>query len=126
GTVAANVIARSTGAMNIDGCRVEGLMDGIWGTSYATLELKAGVRRFNGSPGAREYRSEQNEAGRWPANFIHDGSDEVLETFGSGTVSRFFYCAKTSKAERDGSKPPTIKPLALMRWLVRLVTPPDG
>jgi DNA modification methylase len=126
GTVAANVIARSTGAMNIDGCRVEGLMDGIWGTSNATIELNDGVRKFNGSPGAREYRSEQHEAGRWPANFIHDGSDEVLETFGSGTASRFFYCAKTSKAERNGSKHPTIKPLALMRWLVRLVTPPDG
>lgn len=41
-------------------------------------------------------------------------------------VDRFYYCAKASKAERGGSKHPTIKPLALMRWLVRLVTPPNG
>lgn len=40
--------------------------------------------------------------------------------------SRFFYCAKATAKERDGSKHPTIKPLALMRWLVRLVTPPNG
>lgn len=44
-------------------------------------------------------------------------------------VSRFFYVAKASKRERpkvDGVAHPTVKPLALMRWLVRLVTPPNG
>jgi DNA modification methylase len=40
--------------------------------------------------------------------------------------ARFFYCAKTTKKERNGSKHPTIKPVALMRWLVKLITPPDG
>jgi site-specific DNA-methyltransferase (adenine-specific) len=44
----------------------------------------------------------------------------------SGTAARFFYCAKAGKAYRAGSKHPTIKPVALMRWLVRLVTPPGG
>jgi hypothetical protein len=39
---------------------------------------------------------------------------------------RFHYSAKASKAERAGSKHPTVKPLALMRWLCRLVTPPGG
>lgn len=39
---------------------------------------------------------------------------------------RFFCCAKASRAERAGSKHPTVKPLALMRWLVKLVTPPGG
>lgn len=48
-----------------------------------------------------------------------------------GGASRFFYCAKASKAERnaglvDGNAHPTVKPIALMRWLVRLVTPPGG
>lgn len=43
-----------------------------------------------------------------------------------GSAARFFYCAKASKKEREGSKHPTVKPLALMRWLVRLITPPDG
>jgi DNA modification methylase len=44
----------------------------------------------------------------------------------SGSAARFFYCAKASKKERNGSKHPTIKPLALIRYLVRLVTPPGG
>jgi DNA modification methylase len=44
----------------------------------------------------------------------------------SGGASRFFYCAKASKKEREGSKHPTIKPLKLMRYLVKLVTSPGG
>jgi site-specific DNA-methyltransferase (adenine-specific) len=44
----------------------------------------------------------------------------------TGTAARFYYAAKASKAERAGSKHPTIKPLAVIRWLVRLITPPDG
>lgn len=44
----------------------------------------------------------------------------------SGGASRFFYCAKASKTERAGSKHPTVKPLKLMRYLVRLITPPNG
>ena len=45
----------------------------------------------------------------------------------SGGASRFFYCAKASKADRGaGNGHPTVKPVALMRWLVRLVTPPNG
>jgi DNA methylase len=48
----------------------------------------------------------------------------------SGGASRFFYCAKAGKAERnaglDGNNHPTVKPLNLMRYLVRLVTPPGG
>ena len=94
-------------------------------------------------------------AGRWPANFIHDGSEEVTDLLGS--AARFYYCAKTSKRDRDEgcegmeegpppasarSKPaegrqsalgapranhhPTVKPTDLMRYLCRLVTPPDG
>jgi len=46
---------------------------------------------------------------------------------GGGTAARFFYCAKASRAERgEGNRHPTVKPLALMRWLVRLVTMPRG
>ncbi len=45
----------------------------------------------------------------------------------SGTVARFFYAAKTSRAERgEGNVHPTVKPQALMRWLCRLITPPGG
>lgn len=44
----------------------------------------------------------------------------------SGGASRFLYCSKAGIAERNGSQHPTVKPLNLMRWLVRLVTPPSG
>lgn len=43
-----------------------------------------------------------------------------------GGPSRFYYCAKASTRERDGVKHPTVKPQALMRWLVRMVAPPGG
>lgn len=62
---------------------------------------------------------------RWPANVLHDGSDEVLAAF-PGRESRFFYAAKASAWDRASSEHPTVKPVSLMRWLVRLVTPPGG
>lgn len=45
----------------------------------------------------------------------------------TGSASRFFYCAKASKRERgEGNNHPTVKPVSLMRYLCRLVTPPSG
>jgi site-specific DNA-methyltransferase (adenine-specific) len=64
-------------------------------------------------------------AGRWPANLIHDGCDEVVGLLND--AARFFYCAKASKADRgEGNNHPTVKPTDLMRYLCRLVTPPGG
>jgi site-specific DNA-methyltransferase (adenine-specific) len=54
--------------------------------------------------------------GKYAANVIHDG---VIN-------KPFFYCAKASPAERADTKHPTVKPLDVMRWLVRLVTYPGG
>ena len=49
---------------------------------------------------------------------------------GSGGASRFFYCAKASKKDRNTNGAenthPTVKPTELMGWLIRLVTPPGG
>jgi hypothetical protein len=68
--------------------------------------------------------------GRWPANLIHDGSDEVVGLFpddGEASAARFFYCAKASKRDRgESNRHPTVKPTALMRYLCRLITPPGG
>jgi site-specific DNA-methyltransferase (adenine-specific) len=153
GTVAANVLAHGTGALNIDGCRVGDDVVG-WGGGQG------------GSPDptqskGRNYRMAAGEArpvtGRWPANLVHDGSEEA--TAGLGSAARYFYAAKASRSERDaglegmpevetrrygdraqGALPqqtpqgaiiqrnhhPTVKPVALMRWLCRLVTPPGG
>lgn len=53
--------------------------------------------------------------------------NDTSEYGDSGSAARFFYCAKASKADRgDGNTHPTVKPVALMRWLVRLVCPPGG
>ena len=44
----------------------------------------------------------------------------------SGSAARFFYSAKADSDDRLGSKHPTVKPVDLMQWLVRMVTPPGG
>jgi DNA modification methylase len=188
-TVAANVLRWGTGALNIDACRVPGEQ-----TPINKLKKWSGF----GQEVRPEYEQEMNDKGRWPANFIHDGSEEVLQYFpeASGqqystgpkygkkyskgifgdygpntqadprdeknkSAARFFYCAKPDGQERDegldgieqsrksveyrpnddGSNGiqsrlhgassrknphPTVKPLALMKYLITLITPPDG
>lgn len=63
--------------------------------------------------------------GKHPANVILDGSAEVSGAL-PPTASRLFYSAKATKADRAGSKHPTVKPVALMRWLVDLIVAPGG
>lgn len=55
-----------------------------------------------------------------------DGGQPKVQHNDTGSASRFFYSAKASKADRANSKHPTVKPLSLMRWLCRLITPPGG
>jgi site-specific DNA-methyltransferase (adenine-specific) len=153
GTVAANVLKWGTGALNIDGCRVN--------PGQAVSGGGANFDAWREGEG-REDRPEQHgvqqlghSKGRWPANVVLD--EEAGAAL--GTPSKFFYSAKTSKAEREhgcaglpakqqdegreedatgANNPrnrggeqrrnhhPTVKPVALMEWLVRLVTPPGG
>ena len=185
GTVASNVQAWGTGALNVDGGRV--------GTEQ-TITLRNGNSGANGRYGKDDRVFERiNPPGRYPANVIHDGSEEVLAGFplskstggltvsfaknhrcygkpsgdklranagglgDSGSAARFFYCAKASKADRDEgldgmiqrkyshdgrqtpienayqrnnsearNHHPTVKPTSLMRYLCRLITPPNG
>jgi len=58
--------------------------------------------------------------------FQQDGKKSSMIHADSGGASRFFYSAKASKKERRESKHPTVKPLALMRYLCRLITPKNG
>ena len=165
GTVAANVLEHGTGAINVNGCRVayssQADMDQAkvpqpsMNTTGEIYNMKTGVGR-NGEVF-------DPSKGRWPANLIHDGSDEVVELFpeakgqqgaitgsepsaktnntygayegrsaneprnDSGSAARFFYCPKVSKRERgEGNNHPTVKPIALMAYLCRLVTPTNG
>jgi site-specific DNA-methyltransferase (adenine-specific) len=157
GTVAQNVLEYGTGALNIDGCRV-GTDEELGrnnsarsnGTSYI---VQRKTMRIDNSAGL----------GRFPANLLHDGSEEVEAVFpvtgkssvrpptgvddrckpgfvmrrmdtkergvsdNGGSASRFFYCAKASSSERgEGNSHPTVKPLALMQYLCKLITPPNG
>lgn len=117
GTVAENVLRWGTGTLNVDGCRIPGVKPQVTQgvNSNASSFRVAKERRISGNP---------NE-GRWPANIIHDGSEEPCELLGD--AARFFYCAKASKADRDEQNiHPTVKPTQLMRYLCRLVTPPNG
>ncbi len=119
-TVAHNVLKWGTGAINIDGCRV--------GKSGATKDMGEKSGKIHGtgflSVAKRKITTPINK-GRWPANVIHDGSDQVLD--GLRENARFFYCPKACPSERDeGNIHPTVKPVELMRYLVRLITPPRG
>lgn len=167
GTVASNVLTHGTGALNIDGCRVAmpqedrdkiNTMSG-WGAAGTVVEDSAGAATMNA--GTRT-AAIAHDGGRWPANLIHDGSDEATD--GLREAARYFYTAKADRSDRDevlGDLPtrtgaqavereegsagtqspragagrtassvvnhhPTVKPTELMRYLVRMVTPPGG
>jgi len=126
GTVAENVLQYGTGAINVDGCRVES--PDIAGRVWTRGGNQKGASLTTNTTGEHQY-VEANPDGRFPANLIHDGSDEVTGLFpedGDASASRFFYCAKADQSERRNSKHPTVKPVALMRYLVRLVCPAGG
>ena len=151
GTVADNVQAYGTGAINIDGCRIpvdenDPVNKAVWHCKPQQVygqyaDHVDGVTRSAAPP----------ELGRWPANVLHDGCDDVLR--GMGEAARFFYTPKACKEDRDDGcemmeampsrcmenpdtrgRPiptksnihPTVKPTDLMRYLCRMVTPPGG
>lgn len=122
GTVAANVLEHGTGAINVDATRIgdSGGTATVAGDRHNTT-----VHAFGDGLGAQGGYIAQIDKGRWPANIVHDGSDEVEYAFPDG-AARFFYTAKADKQDRMGSKHPTVKPVDLMQWLCRLITPPGG
>ena len=159
-TGAQNVLRWGVGAVNIDGCRIE--TDELI-TNHSRSADSAISKGIYGDSSAQEtHQTPGQSLGRWPANLIHDGSDEVIAEFpqsngqqgyvgpehgvrdsvnvygdygerppapprnDKGSAARFFYSAKVSPTERAGSKHPTIKPLSLIRYLCRFVTPPNG
>jgi hypothetical protein len=85
GTVAANVLLHGTGALNIDGCRVATAED-LNGGAYAKKGGRQESQSLHGGTGmnvaGKTVGTEfVQPEGRWPANLIHDGSDEVLAAF---------------------------------------------
>lgn len=191
GTVAANVLTYGTGGLNIEASRVpsDDGFEKAWDRPISTNISAEGGKYISDGAKHTVDLGDYKPSGRWPANVIHDGSDEVVELFPSnvkggtwnrtqgarhfnndgeetnyvsagsdasiGSAARFFYCAKASKRDRneglegfeakqvfgdDGgtyrglsnsklastNHHPTVKPTDLMRYLCRLITPPNG
>jgi site-specific DNA-methyltransferase (adenine-specific) len=125
-SIADNVVKHDTGAINIDGCRIETNEQITNHSRSATSSLSKGV--YGDSKKQSTHQKDGQELGRFPANVIHDGLQEEW--------ARYFYCPKTSTAEREESVTqhgqdrsnthPTVKPVELMRYLCRLITPKGG
>ena len=77
GTVANNVLTFGTGGLNIDGSRIEGVPPSV---PQPSLGVKERVTYGFGTGEGRNGEMSQ-ATGRFPANFIHDGSDEVVALF---------------------------------------------
>lgn len=196
-TVAENVLLHGTGGINIDDCRID-----LQGEKRPTGSAKIFFKNNEFTKDKIYGKAKETHiSGRFPANFIHDGSEEVVslfpkkagayapvkkghngkskgiygdfnshgddgETYYSdfGSAARFFYCAKATPEDRDEgltgfpviksgmsngaisqgdgygenqsiglnrivsrrNNHPTVKPVNLMRYLARLVTPPGG
>ena len=122
--IAENVLKWGTGGLNIDGCRV-GVREKAQYTGAKKPKDQTGAVCYG------DYNFPGSEVplpdGRFPANVILDEeAGKLLDEQAGGNPSRFFYCTKASKKERADSKHPTVKPLSLMRYLCRLITPPEG
>jgi site-specific DNA-methyltransferase (adenine-specific) len=195
GTVANNVLKHGTGGLNIDGARIEATMGDYEHLGNSGIQDNTNEQIYSRFKNKNQVKP--NTLGRFPANLIHDGSDEVEAVFpqtgaskatnrglqhsgrhggladiggnikdgtdtvrghndNGGSASRFFYCAKASKSERnaglegfeeqitnDGRKTeidnafqrgiterknhhPTVKPLSLTKYLATLIKPPTG
>ena len=152
-SVADNVLKHGVGGINIDDCRVQCEPDDdivrpdrtdaqAYNFFRGGEQDRINVRKTT----RRQPRSEQNvwsddnsglkpdmfadadPKGRFPSNVMHDGSCVVEDVF-PDVSSRYFYTAKTNQAERNAganNTHPTVKPVELMRYLVRLVTPKAG
>ncbi|KPI31435.1 DNA methylase N-4/N-6 domain protein [Actinobacteria bacterium OV320] len=139
-TTVANVLEHGTGALNIDGCRTQAGQD--YRDKCASVVGLASDRNgdaYGEWTGVCEDFA--HPAGRWPTNVLlghgpdcDDACSPGCPVPDFGAEARFFpvfrYEAKAPASERprlaDGTAHTTVKPLALMQWLVRLVTPPGG
>jgi site-specific DNA-methyltransferase (adenine-specific) len=176
-TIVENVLKYGCGGINIDGCRINFESDEDkesakpQGRCTSKVGALAGGIENERERTSFEGKASDNTKGRWPSNFMHDGSEEVMQLFphtksgaikkhhifhesenncmsgknyertpkkeysgDDGSAARFFYCSKASQKDRNegcekfekGNNHVTVKPTSLMRYLVRLVTPPKG
>lgn len=156
GTVAANTLAHGTGGLNVDACRIDAEKPTGWGgkasgggtwtdensglckdgearpvqgrypaniVTDGSAEVESAFPDANGAQG----RVSGREASASTKNTHGEYKRAASEPRGDGGSSvRFFYSAKADGDDRLGSKHPTVKPVDLMRWLVRLVCRKGG
>lgn len=125
-TVAANVLEHGTGALNVDATRIEGKR---WPANLLHDGSPEVLAMFPQGRSAGLYPSQSVGTGRGTTYLPTKAQGQLYDD--SGSAARFFYTTKASSAERDaglddGNHHPTVKPVALMRWLCRLITPPGG
>lgn len=108
--------------------------DGRWPANVVhdgSAEVEAAFAAFGSDKGASapasgpSLRNGNLSVARGKFNGLQDGREPAFHA-DTGSASRFFYSAKATAADRAGSRHPTVKPIALMRWLARLITPPGG
>jgi hypothetical protein len=148
GTIAHNALTWGVAGMNIEASRI--------GTE-STVRTRGDSLTDAGWSSTKRSAVGGSECGRWPANLLlddeaagqldaqtgtltsgancvrakaGDGGDLQASYGDSGGASRFFYCAKASKSQRNPSAlkndHPTVKPLALMEYLLTLLSTPNG
>lgn len=123
GTVAQNVLSHGTGGLNIDACRVGSeVLVGRWPANLAHDGSDEVIGAFpNTGPSViGKPRGSANPGDGWGMTQTGAEYDDA------GSAARYFYCAKASSKDRAGSKHPTVKPIKLLQWMVRLVTPKGG
>jgi site-specific DNA-methyltransferase (adenine-specific) len=154
GTVAANVLKHGTGALNVDGCRVGAKARPVMVRTKTVVSATTMSGQSMGATSSGEqttagrwpanliHSGEGEVVGLFPqttsgANPTRrggmgyhgaEGQQQCHAPRGqdTGSAARFFYCPKADSSERQGVTHPTVKPLDLMAYLCRLVTPPGG
>jgi DNA modification methylase len=153
--VAANVLTYGTGGINVDGGRIEGAPPQVTGRGWSGARgyghdeppIVEAQRTASGrwpanlvldEEAARQLDAQSGESAsrasdyNWtpsnnnnPAHKVNNIKSGVYFA-DQGGASRFFYTAKADREDRDGATHPTVKPLDLMAWLIKLITPPQG
>lgn len=134
GTFAHNALKWGVAGLNIDASRIE---------AKDMIELEKERMHFENYQLHKKTNTGQNflaskkliathNVGRWPANIILDKKAGKMLNTQAESTSRFFYCAKVSKKERNlglkksTNKHPTVKSLSLMKYLCTLTQTPLG
>lgn len=111
----------------INGSRSLGTFDqGRWPANVVTDGSAEVIEAFPQTAPAKAGKRNAPKIGGTYGDYSGDDPDRMGHTDSGGSAARFFYSSKANKTDRAGSKHPTVKPVSLMEWLCKLVTPNGG